>query len=181
MSNFLCLTPALNFWLFLFRVSVLISDTRVACHRYILICVVPLYPHGWLKRVFKNPQVHWITNNHFTVVSSGMHLPRIGLNCPSRTLGTSGLLCCQMYRCVENFSLKDILRGRNKMVTCGLPQWLSGENELQCGRPELNPWVRKIPWRRAWQPTPVLLPGESHGQRSLVGFNPWGSKRVVQD
>ena len=34
------------------------------------------------------------------------------------------------------------------------------------------PWVRKIPWRRAWQPTPVLLPGESHGQRSLVGYSP---------
>ena len=31
-------------------------------------------------------------------------------------------------------------------------------------------WVRKIPWRRAWQPTPVFLPGESHGQRSLVGY-----------
>ena len=33
-------------------------------------------------------------------------------------------------------------------------------------------WVRKIPWRRAWQPTPVFLPGESHGQRSLVGHGP---------
>ena len=36
-----------------------------------------------------------------------------------------------------------------------------------------DPWVRKIPWRRAWQPTPVLLPGESRGQRSLVGYSPW--------
>ena len=35
-------------------------------------------------------------------------------------------------------------------------------------------WVRKIPWRREWQPTPVFLPGEAHGQRSLVGNNPWG-------
>jgi len=38
------------------------------------------------------------------------------------------------------------------------------------------PWVRKMPWRRAWQPTPVFLPGKSHGQRSLVGYNPKGSK-----
>ena len=38
------------------------------------------------------------------------------------------------------------------------------------------PWVRKIPWRRAWQPTPVFLPGESHGQRSLAGYSPWGRK-----
>ena len=36
-----------------------------------------------------------------------------------------------------------------------------------------DPCVRKMPWRRAWQPTPVLLPGESHGQRSLVGYSPW--------
>ena len=35
-----------------------------------------------------------------------------------------------------------------------------------------DPWVRKIPWRRAWPPTPVFLPGESHGQRSLVGHGP---------
>ena len=41
-------------------------------------------------------------------------------------------------------------------------------------------WVRSLgredPWRRKWQPTPVLLPGKSHGQRSLVGYNPWGHK-----
>ena len=39
-----------------------------------------------------------------------------------------------------------------------------------------NPWVRKIPWNRKWQPTPVFLPGESHGQRSLVSYSPWGRK-----
>ena len=41
-----------------------------------------------------------------------------------------------------------------------------------------NPWVRMIPWRRTWQPTPVFLPGESHGQRSLVGYSPWGLKEL---
>ena len=41
-----------------------------------------------------------------------------------------------------------------------------------------DPWVRKIPWRRKWQPTPVLLPGESHGVRSLVDYNPWGHKEL---
>ena len=39
-----------------------------------------------------------------------------------------------------------------------------------------DPWVRKLPWRRKKQPTPVFLPGESHGQRSLVGYSPWGCK-----
>ena len=41
-----------------------------------------------------------------------------------------------------------------------------------------DPWVEKIPWRRAWQPTPVFLSGESHGQRSLAGFSPWGRKEL---
>ena len=39
-----------------------------------------------------------------------------------------------------------------------------------------DPWVRKIPWWGAWQPTPVFWPGESHGQRSLAGYSPWGHK-----
>ena len=46
----------------------------------------------------------------------------------------------------------------------------------QCGKPGFDPWVRKILWRRKWQPTPVLLPGKSHGQRSVVGYSPWGHK-----
>ena len=37
-----------------------------------------------------------------------------------------------------------------------------------------DPWVGKTPWRRAWQPTPVFLPGESHGQRSLAGSSLYG-------
>ena len=49
--------------------------------------------------------------------------------------------------------------------------WLSKQTELnwQCWRPGFNRWNRKSPWRREWLPTPVFLPGESHGQRSLVG------------
>ena len=42
----------------------------------------------------------------------------------------------------------------------------------------LDPWVRKIPWKRKWQPTPVFLPGESLGQRSLVGYSPWDQKEL---
>ena len=41
-------------------------------------------------------------------------------------------------------------------------------------RPGFDPWVGKIPWRRAWQPTPVFLPGESHGQGNLVGHGRQG-------
>ena len=50
------------------------------------------------------------------------------------------------------------------------------KNPVQCGRPGFDPWVGKIPWRRKWQPTPVFLPGEYHGQRSLAGYIPWGLK-----
>ena len=39
-----------------------------------------------------------------------------------------------------------------------------------------HPWLGKIPWRRAWQLTPVFFPGESHGQRSLAGYSPQGRK-----
>ena len=44
----------------------------------------------------------------------------------------------------------------------------------QCRRCGCNPWVGKIPWRGTWQPTPVFLPGEPHGERRVVGHDPWG-------
>ena len=59
------------------------------------------------------------------------------------------------------------------------------EPACQCKRHKrhsLVPWVGKISWRkRAWQPTAVCLPGKSRGQRSLVGYSPWGHNRVGQD
>ena len=48
--------------------------------------------------------------------------------------------------------------------------------KLQYRGPGFDPWVGNIPWMRKWLPTPVLLPGDSHGQRSLVGCSPWGHK-----
>ena len=60
-------------------------------------------------------------------------------------------------------------RGFTKKPTC------------QCRRCGFNPWVRKTPWRRKWQPTQVFLPGNSQGQRSLVGNSPWGHKRLGHD
>ena len=57
--------------------------------------------------------------------------------------------------------------GTSKELTC------QSRGHKTC---EFNPWVRKIPWRRARQLTPVFLPGESHGQRSLMGYSPQGHK-----
>ena len=60
-----------------------------------------------------------------------------------------------------------------------LPWWLSGRDlACQCRRHRFDPWVGKVPWRRIWQPTSVLLPGKSRGQRSLAGSSPWGHRRV---
>ena len=59
----------------------------------------------------------------------------------------------------------------------GVPWWLSGEeSDCQCRSPEFSPWVRKLPWRRKWQATPISLPGKSHGQRSQAGYSPWDHK-----
>ena len=55
------------------------------------------------------------------------------------------------------------------------------EPACQCKRSESDLQVRKIPWRREWWPTPVFLPGESHGQRCLGGCSPWGRKTARHD
>ena len=71
--------------------------------------------------------------------------------------------------------MREILRNNSE-----LPGWLNGK-EHACQRRRqsrhgFDPWLRKMPWRRAWQPTPVFLPGESHGHGSLKGYSPWGRK-----
>ena len=59
----------------------------------------------------------------------------------------------------------------------GLLRWCSGkESTCNAGDTGFDPWVGKIPLEEKWQPTPVFLPEKSHGQRSLVGYGPWGSK-----
>ena len=58
------------------------------------------------------------------------------------------------------------------------------ESVCQCRRHKtvrFDPLVGKIPWRRAWQPTPVFLPGESQGQRSLAGYSPWRSEEHTSE
>ena len=68
----------------------------------------------------------------------------------------------------QNLSLWGFAVGTSgKEPTC---QW------KRCKRLRFHPWVGKIPWRRNWQPTPVFLPGKSHGQRSLAGYSPGISK-----
>ena len=61
-------------------------------------------------------------------------------------------------------------------------RWASPEAQMvknppaNRGDPSSIPGLGRVPWRRKWQPTPVFLPGEAHGQRSLEGYSPWGHK-----
>ena len=78
----------------------------------------------------------------------------------------------------------EIVNPYNLLVTplrLGFPACGSGKEPIcHCKRYRrhgFDPWVRKIPWRRAWQPTPVFLPRKSSEQRSLVGYSPWGHKQ----
>ena len=65
-------------------------------------------------------------------------------------------------------------------ISAGFQGGTSGEESAcQCRwhkRCRFDPQLRKIPWRKAWQHTPVILPGESHGQRNLVGYSSWGCR-----
>ena len=83
----------------------------------------------------------------------------------------------------ESLNCPALVRGYSQtFLQCGLPCWLRQWSVcLQCGRPGFNPGVGKISWRRKWQPPPVLLPGKSHGWRSLVGYSPWGRKERLSD
>ena len=73
--------------------------------------------------------------------------------------------------------------GRNPQValwlSLRLPWWFSGKESIcQCSRHRVYSWIRKIPWRRKWQPTPVFWPGKSFAHRTVAGYSLWGHKRV---
>ena len=67
----------------------------------------------------------------------------------------------------------------SKLCQCDFQVVLIVKNlpvKVEDRRHGFDPWVGKNPWRRKWQPTPIFLPGKFHGQRSLVGYSPWGPK-----
>ena len=88
------------------------------------------------------------------------------------------------FDCIKNFSKsisKELTKfNHEQQIYSELLMWLSHKEFTcqcrRCRRWGCDPWVRKNPWRRKWQPTPVSLPGKSHGQRSLVGYSPWSHK-----
>ena len=89
------------------------------------------------------------------------------------------------YVCIKYWVDQKVLFGffpKMLKMNLGLPSGASGkESACQCRRLKrwgFDPWVGKIPWRRAWQPTPVFLSGESHKQMSLEGYSPQGFKET---
>ena len=107
------------------------------------------------------------------------HSPKIRCGCRSSRgqnlrfefvlLRTKGSLSGERYQSIKKVAVL--------WTAIHLPRWLNGKDPTcRCRRRGFNPWVRKIPWRRKWQPTPGFLPGESHGQRSLAGYSSWGHK-----
>ena len=102
--------------------------------------------------------------------SSG-YIPKIADNCIRAALFTTDKRW-KHSKCPRDGQINKMWYSHTR-----LPWWLRWESVcLQCRRPRFKPWVGKIPWRRKWQPTLGLLPGKSHGQRSLVDYSPRGCK-----
>ena len=100
---------------------------------------------------------------------------------------TTGWIYFLLFCLVEKLeSLKLWLSQTDVMTLCkiyttllriaGFPSGSVVESACNCERRGFSPWVGKISWRGKWQPTSMFLPGNSHGQRSLVGYSPWGGK-----
>ena len=99
----------------------------------------------------------------------------VGLN-TSTAGGTSSVLWK-----IRSHVLPGVTTGKNNMIPNKYRVFLAGkESTCQRRRPGFDPWVGKMPWKK-WQPTPVVLPGESHGQRSLAGYSPRGLKGEGHD
>ena len=89
-------------------------------------------------------------------------------------------VCSKLTSYVTNVAQENAFYLQDLYINQRLPRWLSGkESTCQCRRCKkhgFDPWVRMIPWRRKWQPTPVFFPVISHVQRSLAGYSPRNHK-----
>ena len=88
-------------------------------------------------------------------------LPHPGINLGSPVLQVDSLLSEPLGKPQVALVVKNLLANTGRCKKCGF-----------------DSWVGKLPWRKAWQPTPVFLPGEFHGQKSLVGYSLWGCKET---
>ena len=146
-------------------------------------CPPPLWDFQWLEENHPTP-----TKLSHAQVLPGDFIGNPATGVTSRPLGGGGRLGQAEQRAISPLFLKKREQKRLRFVFCsqeanrGFPDGVNGKTTATTKNPScqdrrrkrcrLDPRVLKIPWRRAWQPSPVFLPGESHGQRSLVGYGP---------
>ena len=146
-----------------------LCDPRMCCpHVYTHVCAA-LHFLVWIRLYYMSPSCRAFSTWHCVLET---------LSCCSRrptALTNAHTVFLRINVTYEPAPVYDHLGGFQ--VLKGLPWWLRWRRiRLRPRRPEFNPWVGTIPWIREWQPTPVFLPGKSHGQKSLVGSSPWGHK-----
>ena len=118
-------------------------------------------------------------------MGNSYHLPHMLVILPSPTLYPTQFptlfhfLACNGIRINGYNKPPPSLRRQLSFDSGGLPWWLGRYRIcLQCRRPRFDPWFGKIPWRREWLPSSVILPEEFHGQRCLAGYSPWSHKEM---
>ena len=149
-------------------------EEEMATHSSILAWRIPRTGEpGWLQSIgSQRVEHHWVTDIEIACSPQRPHTGNIILE--ERSFIEDALcqaLCCKCFSYIkENYSY--------------FPGHTSGKESAsqfrRHRRHKFDPWVRKIPWRRAQQPTPAFLPGESHGQRSLLGYSPWVTKNQTR-
>ena len=109
--------------------------------------------------------------NRATTHESGQASVQLREVCTGESLSYLFQIICFPFQCILH---RNRLHVQHFIGGGSVVKNLPAMQELQETR--VRSWLRKIPWRRAWQPTPVFLPGASHGQRSLAGYVPWDGK-----
>ena len=126
--------------------------------------------------------VHWISQARILCHSflQGILLTQRSVNL--HLLHCRQILYCWVTREAYIYIYKHIYKYWWATSICGLPRRLSGKEPCQrrrSKRHDFNPWVGKVSWRREWQPTPIFLPGNFHGQGSLVGYGIKSQIRLI--
>ena len=121
--------------------------------------IIKSYEHICLNTSPNSPQ--HITKPYLT--SLGISFWQQGINTP-QPWGSSSDCIWYLIDRTQGFPSDSVVKNVPVM-----------QEHRRCG---FDPWVGKILWRRAWKPTPVFLPGESHEQKSLEGYSPWGHKEL---
>ena len=128
---------------------------------------------GLLQRFLRRKVVNKVTDHTWPVVGRG------SLTFPGIAVRQPGLELCHSLCGFWHVKIRGRQGSSGASLVAETVKNLPTVQEIWvCRRLRFSPWIRKIPWRRAWQPTPVSLPGKSFGQRNPVGCSQWGHKEL---